>query len=93
MQDRLRAVWGLNEEFKPQHNETILLLQDYKVVREEEVNGEEWMGYLKIKANECEYKEIDTRLEAQLKEITNEVINKSQVGPGELKHKGSKRSP
>ena len=55
----------LNEKFKPQHFETILLLQYFKLVREEKHRAEEWMGYLKIKVKECTYEERDRRLKEQ----------------------------
>ena len=32
-------------------------LQYFKLIREENENAEEWMDYLRIKANECGYKE------------------------------------
>ena len=47
----------LSENFKPQQNKTILSLQYYKLIRQQSENVEEWKSHLKMKANECEYKE------------------------------------
>ena len=43
----------LSVKLKPQHNEMILVLQDCKLVREENETAKEWMGHLRIKTNEC----------------------------------------
>ena len=45
------------------HNETILYLQYCKLIRGQCVKAKEWMGHLRIKANECKYKEKYRRLE------------------------------
>ena len=47
----------LSEEFKLQHNETILPLQYCKLVREGKGSAEEWIGHLRVMANEGQYKE------------------------------------
>ena len=47
------------EKFKLQHNETILSLQSCKLIREDKGSTEEWMGCIRVKVNECEYKEKD----------------------------------
>ena len=46
----------VSEKFKPQYNETILSLQYNNLIREQGENAEEWLGHLRIKANECKYK-------------------------------------
>ena len=43
----------------------MLALQHCKLTREQNENVEEWMGYLRFKANECSYKEKDRRLKEQ----------------------------
>ena len=58
---------GLSEEFKPQHNETILSLQYYKLIKEKNENAKEWIGHLKIKINRCGYIK-DKRLKVQFME-------------------------
>ena len=40
-------------------------LQYFKLIRKQNENAEEWMGCLRIKANECGYKEKDRRLKDQ----------------------------
>ena len=47
----------LGEKFKPQQNEPILSSQYCKLVREEKESDEDWMGQLRIKQNEHEYRE------------------------------------
>ena len=44
-----------NEEFKPQHNETIVLLQYCTLVGGERESAEECIGCLKVEENECKY--------------------------------------
>ena len=56
----------LTEKFRPKHNGTILSLQNCKQVGEEKESAEEWMGHLRVKANECEYKERARMLKEQL---------------------------
>ena len=55
----------LSNKFKPQHNETILSLHYCKVTRAQNKNAKEWIGYLKVKANEFRYKKEDKRLKEQ----------------------------
>ena len=55
----------LSEKFKLQHNQTILSLKYWKLIREQSKNADEWVGYLRMKANEYEYKEKDRRLKEQ----------------------------
>ena len=61
----------LSETFKPQHNETILSLQYCKLRREQSENVEEWIDPLRMKANECKYKERDRGLKEQCLDGTN----------------------
>ena len=42
------------------------------LTREQNENVEEWMGCLRIKANECGYKENDRRLKEQFKNGKND---------------------
>ena len=44
------------KKFNPQHNETVLSMQCCKLIRQQSGNPEEWIGHVRIKANECEYK-------------------------------------
>ena len=59
----VKPAWGSMKywvkKFKPQHDETMLSLQYCKPIRQQSDNAEEWKSYLRIKANECKYKEID----------------------------------
>ena len=55
----------LSNKFKQQYNETIKLLQFYKLVKQHNENAEEWMGRHRITAIECDYKEIDRHLKEQ----------------------------
>ena len=52
-QERCKSIASLlsvlNGKSKPQHNETILLLQYCKLSRDENDSAEEWMGCLGIK--------------------------------------------
>ena len=58
-QQKCRTHLELFEEMsaniKPQHNETVGSLQYCKLLREQSDNAEEWMGYLRIKTDECKY--------------------------------------
>ena len=45
----------------PSINETILPLQHCKFTREQNESDEEWMGHIKIKVDECGYKEKNNR--------------------------------
>ena len=49
----------LRSMFRPQFNETIKLLQFWKLCRKDGENAEEWMGRLRITAVECSYQELD----------------------------------
>ena len=51
-----------SENFKPQHNESILSLQYCNLTIEQNKNAEEWIGHLRIKVQECWYKEKSRRL-------------------------------
>ena len=42
-------------------------------------NAEEWMGYLRLKANECEYKEKDRRLKEQFINGINDDEMKTEI--------------
>ena len=64
----------LSEKFKPWHNETLLPLQYCKLIRQESVNAEEWMDCLKIRANECEYKEKRIIKEQFINGINEDVM-------------------
>ena len=48
----------LNNKFHPQHNETIKFLQYCIFSRQNIENAEEWMGRLRIAAEECNYKKM-----------------------------------
>ena len=48
----------LNEKLKPQHKKTMLQLHYCKLLRDSTKSGEEWMGCLRIKANEWIYQNI-----------------------------------
>ena len=63
----------LSKKFTPQHNETILSLLCCKLLREEKASAEEWN--LKIKANECKYRDGDRRL----KEVFINRINDHEM--------------
>ena len=54
-----------SEKFKNQNSETILSLQYSKFATEEKESAEEWMDYLRIKANKCGHKERDKKLKEQ----------------------------
>ena len=43
-----------------------------KLVREENGSAEEWMGHVRVKANEYEYKQRDRRLNEQLINRSND---------------------
>ena len=58
-------VQMLTEKIKPQHNETILLLQYSKLIREGKEVADKWMDFLSIKENECEYEEEDKQWKEQ----------------------------
>ena len=49
----------LNEKFKSQHNETILLLQYCKTLRHNTDGAKERMVWSRIKGNECKYQEYN----------------------------------
>ena len=49
----------LSDKFKLQHNKNILPLQYCKLTRKQKENAKEWMGHLRLKANEYGYKERD----------------------------------
>ena len=51
----------LSANFKPKH-EIILSLQYSKLIMEQSENAEEWMGHLRLKANEYGYKETRRKL-------------------------------
>ena len=65
-QERCNTMEGffktLNNNFKPQNNETIKSLQFHKLDRQTTENAEEWMGRFRLAAIECNYKEIDRQL-------------------------------
>ena len=44
------------------HNKTILLLESGKLSRDKTESAEEWMDYLRVKVNECNYKGHDRQL-------------------------------
>ena len=64
----------LNAKFKPQHNESILLLQYFKLSRDKNESAEEQMDHLRIKANRCNYKEIERAVYKENKIMTAEII-------------------
>ena len=70
MQERYKSIAHvlsvLNENFKPQQNESIPSLKYCKPSSDDNENGKEWMGHLKIKANDCSYKKHDRWLKEQL---------------------------
>ena len=71
----MRLFEVLNEKIKPQHNETILSFQYCKLIGQQCQVAEEWMGRLRIKANECVYKEKDKILREQcINGISNDEI-------------------
>ena len=45
----------LSENFKLQHNETILSVQYCKLIRQQSENAQEWADPLRIKMHECKY--------------------------------------
>ena len=59
-QEKCKASMGLSEvlceKFKLQNNDTMLSLQYCKLIRQQNENGEEWMGHLRIKAGEFKCK-------------------------------------
>ena len=72
-QERCRTSIGLlkvlSEKLKSHNNETIWSLQHCKLVREQNENAEGRMGCLRIKANECVYK--DRRIKEQFIKCIN----------------------
>ena len=62
----------ITQNFKLQHNDTILLLQYCKLIREEKENTEEWMAWLRVKANEFVYIEKDRRFKEQFMNDIND---------------------
>ena len=46
----------LSEIFKPEHNKEMPSLQFCKLTREQNEKAKEWMGQLRLNANECGYK-------------------------------------
>ena len=72
---------ALTNEFKPQCNETIKLLQFRKLYRYVDENVEEWMERLQVAAVECDYQEIDRHPKEQFihglndKCMLQEIIN------------------
>ena len=52
-------------KFRPQHNETILSFEYWKLLRQCDETTEVWMGRLRTKATECIHKENDQRLKEQ----------------------------
>ena len=70
----------LNMKFEPQHNKTILLLQYCKLSSDENKSAEEWMDYLRVKANESIYKEHDRHLKKQfINRINDEMITAERI--------------
>ena len=59
----------LNEKSRPQHKETILSLQYSILSREEHETAKEWIGWLRIKANECNYKGHDMCVKEQFQDM------------------------
>ena len=57
------TVYNTRQNFKPQHNETILSLQYCKLNRKKKESAQEWMGELNIKAIDCKCQKYDGRLE------------------------------
>ena len=58
----------LHRKFKPQHNRFVILLQYHKLHRKDNKCVQEWMGRLRTRAAECQYKEYN-RL------VTEQFIN------------------
>ena len=48
---------------------TILSLQYCKLIRKQSESAEEWMPHVRIKANECKYKEKDRRLKTTVNHL------------------------
>ena len=46
----------LSDKLKPQNNEMMVSLQYCKLTRQQNENADKWTGWLRIKANEFEYK-------------------------------------
>ena len=78
----------LCEKFDPWYNDTILSLQYCKLVRDEKESTEAWIGHLKVKANECEYKQRNRRPKEQFINGTNEDDIMTKVT-----HKNRKTNP
>ena len=55
----------LATKFRPQYNQTIMLLQFRQLHRIEGEGVDEWMGRLHVAAAECGYKESDRQLKEQ----------------------------
>ena len=72
MQIKHRAFNILSEKFRPQHNENILPIKYSMLSWEEYESRKEHMGWLRFKANECDYKECDRCLEEQFINRTND---------------------
>ena len=77
MQNSRRNACNTRQKFKPQHNETILSVQYFKLKRKSEESAWEWMGRLQIKANK--YQIYDRRPKEQFinglnDETTAEII-------------------
>ena len=53
----------LSENFKTRQDETILPLQYCQLIIKQREKTEEWMGCLRMKSNECKYKEKYRRLQ------------------------------
>ena len=77
----------LSEKFKPQQNETILSLQNCKLITEVEESAREGMECVRVKANECEYRHrmLQQRVQKAILDTTKESKEfDDAVGKAEL---------
>ena len=69
-QDKFKNSTGvfkvLNKIIQLKHKEAILSLQYCEVMKWQSESAGEWMGYLRIRASQCEYEEKDRRLKEPL---------------------------
>ena len=69
-QERCNTTEGLfitfNNKFKPQLNETINSVHVCKPSRQTKQNKEEWMGRLRLAEVECNYREVDRKIEGAI---------------------------
>ena len=70
---------SLNDNFKPQYNETIKPLQFHKLSRQANKSTEEWIGKLIIATTDCNYKKTDRQIKKQFIHGLNDTDMSTEI--------------